>query len=131
VRTPSRRPGRPPGRSTEGTYGAGLPGRELHELRSNQLPLDVTARTQGSDVQRSALRRLVLPIAALAVVMVGCADDQEPVSSDPDGLEEPADAPEGAPEDDLGDGSAEEGTGEPAVEGDSEGQFDPDDDEDE
>jgi hypothetical protein len=80
-------------------------------------------------VPRTTLRRAIVPLAALAMVAFGCEGEDEPISPDPDGLEEPAEAPEGAPDDGLGD--PEEGTGEPAVEGDSEGQFDPEDDEDE
>lgn len=69
-------------------------------------------------------RRRLLSAAVLAAgfVLVGCESDQE-VSPDPDGLQEPGDAPEGADTDGLGD--AEEGTGEPAIEGDSEGRLDP------
>jgi hypothetical protein len=72
------------------------------------------------------LRTSAVAVATLSVVGLGCAAD-DPATSDPDGLEEPADAPEGAPEDGVGETEAEDGTGEPAVEGDSEGQFDPED----
>jgi hypothetical protein len=82
-------------------------------------------------VPRTTLRRVIVPVAALAMVGFGCEAEDEPISPDPDGLQEPADDPEGSPDDELGDPSMEEGTGEPAVEGDGEGRFDPEDDEDE
>ena len=64
-------------------------------------------------------------VAVLGVVALGCGDGDAPISPDPDGLEEPAEAPEGAPDDGLGDAEAERGDGEPAVEGDGEGRLDP------
>jgi hypothetical protein len=71
------------------------------------------------------LRRSTVAASALAMALAGCAAD-DPASPDPEDLEEPAGDPEGAPEN--GTGEAEEGDGAPAVEGDSEGQFDPDED---
>lgn len=70
--------------------------------------------------------RATIAVATLAVALLGCEED--PASTDPDGLEEPAEDPEGAPEDGLGDEGPETGDGEPAVEGDGEGQFDPEED---
>jgi hypothetical protein len=72
-------------------------------------------------------RLLSVAVVATGLVLVGCESDQE-VSSDPDGLESPDEAPEGADEDDGLD-DAEDGTGEPAVEGDSEGRLEPGEDE--
>jgi hypothetical protein len=63
---------------------------------------------------------------ALALPLLGCETQEEPISPDPEGLEEPADAPDGT-DDEL---DQEEGTGEPAVEGDTEGQMDPGDEDD-
>jgi hypothetical protein len=93
--------------------------------------VEVSVPEWRQHVRRFTLRRLVVPLAAVAALALGCETEDEPISPDPEGLEEPADDPEGAPEDGLGDTDAEEGDGEPAVEGDTEGQFDPGDDEDE
>ena len=69
-------------------------------------------------------RRFIgVTVVAAGLALVGCESD-DAVSPDPDGLEEPADDPEGGGQDGLDD--AEEGTGEPAIEGDSEGRLDPD-----
>jgi hypothetical protein len=73
-------------------------------------------------------RRLPLRTATVvllgAFALVGCEADDEPISPDPDGLEEPADDPEGvdAPLEE----EAEPGDGEPAIEGEGEGRLVPD-----
>lgn len=68
-------------------------------------------------------RRLCgVAVVAAGLVLVGCESGQE-VSPDPEGLEDPGEAPKGGDADGLDD--AEEGTGEPAVEGDSEGRLEP------
>jgi hypothetical protein len=61
-----------------------------------------------------------------AFALVACEADDDPISPDPDGLEEPADDPEGvdAPLEE----EAEPGDGEPAIEGEGEGRLVPDDD---
>ena len=63
-----------------------------------------------------------------AFALVGCEADDDPISPDPDGLEEPADDPEGvdAPLEE----EPEPGEGEPAIEGEGEGRLVPDEDED-
>lgn len=74
------------------------------------------------------LRPLAATLAAGALALAGCETD-DPISPDPEGLEEPADDPEGvdAPLED----EPEPGAGEPAVEGDGEGPLTPDDEDDE
>ena len=67
--------------------------------------------------------RLLAACAALSLGLLGCEAEEDPVSPDPDGLQEPADDPEGVDEDP----DAEPGTGEPAVEGDGEGRLTPED----
>ncbi len=74
-------------------------------------------------------RALSVAVAATGLLLAGCESDQE-ISPDPDGLEAPADDPEGSGEDD-GLEDAEGGTGEPAIEGDGEGRLSPEDEDDE
>lgn len=61
-----------------------------------------------------------------AVALVGCEPDDDPISPDPDELEEPADDPEGA--DAPLEEEPEPGEGEPAVDGEGEGRLVPDED---
>lgn len=65
--------------------------------------------------------------ALVALVLVGCETEDDPVSPDPEDLEEPADDAGGvdAPLDE----EPEPGTGEPAVEGEGEGRLSPEENE--
>ena len=74
--------------------------------------------------------RLATALAAVGVLMLtACEADDDPISPDPEGLEEPADDPDGvdAPLEE----EPEEGDGAPAVDAEGEGRLTPDDEDDE
>lgn len=56
---------------------------------------------------RRMTRSTLVPAAVLVVALAGCGDEGGPISPDPEGLEDPGDDPEGAPDDGLGDDPTE------------------------
>lgn len=75
-------------------------------------------------------RRWLVATLAAGIALTGCEGDAPEISPDPEGHVDPADDPEGAPAHDEEFEEMEPGSGDPAVEGDTEGRFDPDEDDD-